>query len=281
MQQHECDKCRTALVKINGRTLREFSKQTLGEPVAKQLFGKSSVTDWVSICPNCNSYALGVDTKNPCAFLCTDGAMRTIHDFDLGMNNTFNRDFLDFYGFKFSSKALYSYANVSMSEQKMRDVEAMGSALSKDLTPELALAFSEAVVDWGRGGRVWGNLKRFHADNLGSQIHDWILELKKSKTDEEAIAYGISIKGLGVSFASKHLRMFNPEKYAVLDEVLSNGLGIALNEKGYALFMRLLRNFKKEINFENSISVLEMAIFYLVRQQVRSGINGVSPHRAQ
>jgi hypothetical protein len=267
MQQHECG---TELVKINGRTLREFSKKTLGELGAKQQFGKSSVTDWVSICPNCNAYALGVDTQYPCAFLCADGVMRTMRDFDWGRTNTFTPEFLDFYGFKFSSTALYSYANISMNEQKTCAVEVMGSALSDNLTPDAALAFSDAVVDWGRGGRVWGNLKRFHADNLGNQIHDWILELKQDKKDEEAIAHGINIKGLGVSFASKHLRMLNPEKYAVLDEVLSNGLGIALNEKGYALFMRLLRDFKEAIGFEHSIAILEMAIFNLVRQQVRS-----------
>jgi len=270
MQKEECNECGTALVKINGRTLREFSKQTLGESVAKQVFGKSSVTDWVSICPNCNAYALGVDTTYPCAFLCADDVMRTIHDFDWGGTNTFNHEFLDFYGFKFSSTALYSEANISMSDQKTCAVQTMGSALSDNLTPEGALAFSYAVVNWGRGGRVWGNLKRFHSDNLGHQIHDWILELQQDKKDEEAIAHGINIKGLGVSFASKHLRMFNSEKYAVLDEVLSDGLGIALNEKGYALFMRLLREFKKEISFEHSISILEMAIFHLVRQQVRS-----------
>ena len=49
-----------------------------------------------------------------------------------------------------------------------------------------------------------------------------------------------------------------------------SGLGIALNEKGYALFMRLLRDFKEAIGFEHSIAILEMVIFNLVRQQVRS-----------
>ena len=267
MQKHECG---TELVRINGRTLRSFAEGTLGTQEAKRRFGKFAVTDWVSICPNCDAYALGVDMKNPCAFQCVDGVMRTMEDFDWGRTNTFTPEFLDFYGFKFSSTALYSYANISMNESKTCAVEMMGSALSDNLTPEAALAFSEAVVDWGRGGRVWGNLKRFHADNLGNQIHDWILELKQDKKDEEAIAHGINIKGLGVSFASKHLRMLNPEKYAVLDEVLSNGLGIALNEKGYALFMRLLRDFKEAIGFEHSIAILEMVIFNLVRQQVRS-----------
>jgi hypothetical protein len=34
----------------------------------------------------------------------------------------------------------------------------------------------------------------------------------------EAIEYGIAIKGLAVSFASKHLRMMQPHRFAVLDE---------------------------------------------------------------
>ena len=267
MQQHECG---VELVRINGRTLRSFAEGTLGTQEAKRRFGKFAVTDWVSICPNCDAYALGVDMKNPCAFHCVDGVMRTMADFDWGGSNTFKSEVLDFYGFKFSKSALYSYVNAVIDDKKTRDAEALGENLLKNSSPSMALAFSEAVVTWGKGGRVWGNLKRFHAGKLGEEIDRWVVSVVNAQNDEDAIRVGVGIKGLGVSFASKHLRMLNPEKYAVLDEVLSNGLGIALNEKGYALFMQLLRDFKEKIGFEYSLALLEMGIFNLVRQEVRS-----------
>lgn len=88
--------------------------------------------------------------------------------------------------------------------------------------------------------------------------------------DEDAIAKGAQIKGLGVSFASKHLRMLDPERYAVLDDVLQQGLGIALNPRGYRLFLSALRAMAKEINQPMRIANLEAALFILVRQDVRT-----------
>lgn len=57
-----------------------------------------------------------------------------------------------------------------------------------------------------------------------------------------AILKGTQIRGLDVSFASKHLRMLEPKKYAVLDNVLSKGLGFALNSRGYRFFLSTLRS---------------------------------------
>ena len=85
-----------------------------------------------------------------------------------------------------------------------------------------------------------------------------------------AISKGIEIDGLGVSFASKHLRMIAPETFPVLDQVLSEGLGFALNRKGYALFTQLLRDFMAQHEITEPIATLESGIFLLVRQQVRA-----------
>ena len=87
--------------------------------------------------------------------------------------------------------------------------------------------------------------------------------------DSNAIEGGCGIKGLGVSFASKHLRLLLPERYAVLDEVLSTGLGFALNPTGYALFMREIKRFKEKYSIRHSLAHIEWAIFGLVRQSVR------------
>jgi hypothetical protein len=61
----------------------------------------------------------------------------------------------------------------------------------------------------------------------------------------EAIEYGIAIKGLAVSFASKHLRMMQPHRFAVLDEGIENGAGLAANPFGYRLVLAMLETFKR------------------------------------
>ena len=64
--------------------------------------------------------------------------------------------------------------------------------------------------------------------------------------------------------------MLDPDRFAVLDEVLSDGLGFALNPKGYKLFMQLLQDFSKQNHIKHSLAELESGLFILVRQQVRS-----------
>jgi hypothetical protein len=134
----------------------------------------------------------------------------------------------------------------------------------------VVLAFSEKVCAWGGGERVWGNLGRGDTDQLAHDLLAWFASVDGADTDEEAIRPGEAIHGLAISFASKHLRMLRPERFAVLDAVLSEGLGFALNLKGYAFFMRTLRAFRESISFTGSIAALESGIFLLVRQRVRS-----------
>ena len=64
--------------------------------------------------------------------------------------------------------------------------------------------------------------------------------------------------------------MLDPERYAVLDDMLQQGLGIALNPRGYRLFLSALRTLGKEIDQPMRIANLEAALFLLVRQGVRA-----------
>jgi hypothetical protein len=34
------------------------------------------------VCPECDAYALGIDSENPTPFMCADGVVRTASDFD-------------------------------------------------------------------------------------------------------------------------------------------------------------------------------------------------------
>ena len=64
--------------------------------------------------------------------------------------------------------------------------------------------------------------------------------------------------------------MLDPERYAVLDDMLQQGLGIALNPRGYRWFLSALRALGKEIDQPMRIANLEAALFLLVRQGVRA-----------
>jgi hypothetical protein len=195
--------------------------------------------------------------------------MRTVNDFELETNE-FDSDDLDFCGFRFSRSALESSILLARKEfETTSNVESLGAALSAG-SPINVLVFSQKVCNWGQGQRVWANLLRRNGkENLENLLGEWLKGIAGA-SDEDAILGGINILGLGVSFASKHLRMLAPEKYAVLDDVLSEGLGFALNGKGYRLFLSSLRKFSVEHSIPGSVAELEAGIFLLVRQKVRS-----------
>lgn len=152
--------------------------------------------------------------------------------------------------------------------KKAKKVEALGAALARKPTPTASFEFSEAVCDWAAGRRVWARLNRYydHDQNaLGKELCAWFQGIKGTHDVEEAIKPGIAIDGLGVSFASKHLRMLDPHRFAVLDSVLSEKLGFALNVAGYKLFMQALHDYQGRHFPEHNVGTLEMVIYHLVR----------------
>ncbi|MEO5560333.1 MAG: hypothetical protein ABIO49_10675 [Dokdonella sp.] len=186
---------------------------------------------------------------------------------------------LDFCGFPLARSALDQAiasipeldANSCPPGATTSEVEALGKALRTDASDKAILDFSESVCIWGggQGRRVWGNLRKRNSSRLAELLRAWLRNMDPAATYASAIAGGTTIDGLGVSFASKHLRMLDPTRFAVLDSVLSEKLGFALNSNGYALFMRNLCEFKQRIGFEQNIATLEYGIYELVQQAVR------------
>lgn len=232
-------------------------------------FPKFQPSDWVTVCPRCDAYALGADMQNQWPFLCADGAWRVVGDFDGVESHTLDAEIFEFGGLKFSARALTdAIYRLSEADTTTQAVEQRGAQLDADSD---FLDFCESVCAWGGGQRVYANLIRLNGEaELRSSLQAWLLEAKTGDNLEQTIAQGVRIKGLGVSFASKHLRMLDPHKYAVLDSVLSEGLGFALNPKGYELFMNMLAALRTCHQFTQSLAQLEAGIFYLVRQQVRA-----------
>lgn len=268
MKNHNCG---TPYGLINGRTLRQFCK--LRGLNHKQY----AETKWVKVCPCCDKDLLQTKAGEPLPFL-IDGVMRTAPE----LNNTSEAltTPLVLGCFLMSMDALNSARNLLPEvDSSTLEIEKLGYLLRASLTgnsksnglKKEVYKFSKEVCEWGRGGRVWGNLLGYHEElKLQNLLFKWLVSVVNGNDVSQAIAQGIEIKGLGVSFASKHLRMLDPARFPVLDSVISEGLGFALNPKGYQLFQSMLSTFRDKHAIKYTIAELEGAIFWLVRQNVRA-----------
>lgn len=257
--------CGRESAKINGRSMRAALKMTRAS--FNRTFGNK---DWVTVCPVCDSYALGIETSTPWPFMCRDGVMRVATDFD---HNKLvpGGDVLEFAGFAFTKAALSaSVGLVGHADMTTGEVERLGELFLESPSTDSAYKFSQQVCIWGRGQRVWGNLARFHTQaSLGKKLCEW-LKNAEEMSPLEAVSVGAQIKGLGVSFASKHLRLALPNRFGVLDEVISHGLGFAMNPAGYRLFHLAIEDFQKRSAPSLSVSKIESSVFLMVRQGVRA-----------
>lgn len=256
---------------VNGRTLLESIKET----GARHRFEGIRPNDRVELDLQQDAYALGIEHTHNTPFVWGDRLFVTIEDFDLtGPEPVFN-----------AADAVVSMPNIRFTRRALDSavgrfteddgdnltllLELKGSTL--DCSDANAVsAFSYQVVErWGRSGRVWGNLKRYHGmEGVGTVIGEWLGACRDASI-LEAITGGIAIKGLGVSFASKHLRFLDPDRFATLDDVLCQGLGYALNPAGYSMMLQDLARLREEHALPYRIADIESGLFVLIRQVVR------------
>lgn len=269
MQFSSCSHCCTTLVKVNGGSLRSFQKVTGREKLFR--VRRQDLTRWIDICPSCIGNLLKGTANCPeMPFLGADGRMRTLNDTSLGAGKAPERR-LSFARFKMTERALSAGRKIIRRvDATTRQVERSGSGIRGTVSPADALRFSEQVCDWGRGKRVWANMQRHNnnAQTLGAELAAWLSGAEETLDPAVAVRPGIGISGLGISFASKHLRMMKPTRFPVLDAVLSEGLGFALNPNGYALFTECLRDFKHKYSLSGSLASIEAGLFFLVKQKV-------------
>ncbi len=268
-------------MKVNARTYQSFLKFILEKnlfkekqvSIKKKLSNLVDLTDWYHLDQEDLSWASFSYNGKQVNLPFLDNQERFITKVDLD-NNQFI--FNEFSTLVFTASAFQSNLDNVLVDTETRRVEKFGE-LVKVNPKENALTFSEEVCSWGRGQRVWANLKRLNKDTLESKLFDWFKlasNVNNSSPSEikNVIKVGDDIPGLGVSFASKHLRMINPNVFPVLDDVLARGLGFALNENGYVLFIKNINSFRKQYEIPESVRVadIEMVLFLLVRQLVRS-----------
>jgi hypothetical protein len=129
--------------------------------------------------------------------------------------------------------------------------------------------------------RVWSNFNNSKNpvlnEDLGRKLRDAFLTALKKTSPHDTMAYLLSeemrkdLKGLNVSFLSKHLRMLQPERFATLDSVLEKSTGFAMNPTGYQIFMNSLDEqigtAKRLSGKSFHIADFEAAIFLLSRNR--------------
>lgn len=113
-------------------------------------------------------------------------------------------------------------------------------------------AFITKVGEWaGKTGPrvVRGQVLKGERSKIVEGIRAAIAHLKSATPDVTAALKEMDkIRGLGVSFASKHLRLLFPEYCPVLDSTLSCRLGFPLTPDGYGRFARKCTEIADQLN---------------------------------
>lgn len=263
-----CAACNAMLVRINGRTIRDAIKRvghhTHWSPAMTR------VKQWFEFCEACDADKLR-QVSDKLSYLGSDGVMRTLSDRS-------NSPVIELGVLKATIDALYMSIEQNYQDGSMSTMEAKGRAYRSlpEKTVEHSLEFSTAVCHWGGGARVLANLQRHHpGSKLGLLVHEWLTSVS-GLSPFDAVSIGVEIKGLGVSFASKHLRHLEPDRFAVLDEVLSRGLGYAMNPAGYQLLIDQLSNLQGRLvamgESRRTLAQIEAGAFLLAKQRVRSNV---------
>lgn len=178
-----CKHCSGPTSRINGRTLRQ-------SPARGGLLKKADDKRWIQVCPTCERQDLFDDHRIALPFQSLDGVMRTVQDDATGAKGV-----LSMAGFSFTQHALGSAVALANREdddagsaRSTAQIEA--EAKQYRLTPshQSALELSDAICEWGRGNRVFGNLHKRHGTTLGDKMNRWMRAALAADTDEAAIA---------------------------------------------------------------------------------------------
>jgi hypothetical protein len=99
------------------------------------------------------------------------------------------------------------------------------------------LPFIMDVCRWGGYPGIAGRVKRDNQlADVSAALRAGYINARGGSAGDGLVAIN-KIKGLGISFASKHLRFLAPETAVTLDSFISERFGYALSVKGYERFI--------------------------------------------
>lgn len=118
------------------------------------------------------------------------------------------------------------------------EIERAGQELAAENFPErLSAEFVRKVCYWGGYAGISGKVLRY---NDGTRIAETLrraVDLTSKGDVKSAMEAMLGLNGLGVSFASKHLKFLNPDRHVVLDRIISERLGYPRTPDGYIEFV--------------------------------------------
>jgi hypothetical protein len=199
----------------------------------------------------------------PFPFFLGNGTFCTIHDLDsVGSINSKAR-LARFGRFHVTRSALLSSAYWAQILEK-RTMPLLDAGVNLDLRSEQQVKeFSKEVCTWGGDARIYSNLEK--TPSFATKLIEWFKSVKIEIDELQAITKGIEIKGLGIPYASKHLRFIDPKRHATFDNLLSQATDIELTPQGYVDFLGLLNNIKNELAINGNIATVEMGLFKLIQ----------------
>ena len=117
-------------------------------------------------------------------------------------------------------------------------VEALGLKFARDGFPETgAINFVQKVCGWGGYAGIAGRVTRDARPLAICSALQAGYNLAIDGSPGEGLRAINGLKGLGISFASKHLRFLVPQSAVVLDSIISGRLGYSMSIDGYESFL--------------------------------------------
>jgi hypothetical protein len=169
-----------------------------------------------------------------------------------------------------------------------RSLERQGERLLGAFADEELVAFVRRVSEWGGYPKTAERV--FDRNDFSEVRHRFENAVEALTMDDPHLKFALRelrcIRGLGVSFASKHLRLIRPDVCPVLDSVLSERLGYPLNVSGYKRFSDACLSVGrrlKERGIENPMrrkdqawyaADVEMAVYVFVREAFSASRGG-------
>ena len=158
------------------------------------------------------------------------------------------------------------------SDPDTQKVEKLGAAYRDQGFKEAETTeFIKAVCRWGCYDGIAGKVLKHNAlSTVTGQLRAAYVALTND-SPLLAIREVTAIKGLAVSFGSKHLKFLDPDRAVVLDSIISEEMGYRRTPEGYATFLAdciAIRDILNENNIAATpqqplwrVSDVEMAIF--------------------
>lgn len=116
--------------------------------------------------------------------------------------------------------------------------------------------FIKNVCHWGGFPAIWGRVLKYNTSaDIRSALRDATSHLLEPAPDLVAAMGGVKqLKGLGLSFASKHLRFLCPELCPVFDSYLRAALPYPFDSTGYSLFAADCRRLAEELTKRGAVN---------------------------